>query len=85
MLALTKTKNRREIVMATPSYRERIKAARAAAKAKREAEKAEWLREARLMAEVRHLSLEAVTASIRARGDESRCTRPLSYAPKRMR
>ena len=36
--------NRRKIVMATQSYRERMKAARAEARAKREAEKAEWHR-----------------------------------------
>jgi hypothetical protein len=55
--------------MATPSYRERMKAARAEARAKREAEKAEWRRRMTLIAEVRRLSLEAVKASIRARGD----------------
>jgi hypothetical protein len=55
--------------MATPSYRERMKAARAEARAKREAEKAEWLRRATLIAEVRRMSLEAVKDTIRARGD----------------
>jgi hypothetical protein len=47
-----------------------MKAARAEARAKRQAEKAEWLRRAMLMAEVRRLSLEAVKASIRDRGDK---------------
>jgi hypothetical protein len=56
--------------MATPSYRERMKAARAEARAKREAEKANWLRRAKLIAEVREMSLEAVKASIRDRGDK---------------
>ena len=56
--------------MATSSYKERMKAARAEARAKRQAEKAEWLRRAMLMAEVRRLSLEAVKASIRDRGDK---------------
>jgi hypothetical protein len=55
--------------MATQSYRERMKAAGAEARAKREAEKAEWLRHVALMSEVRRLSLEAVKASIRDRGD----------------
>jgi hypothetical protein len=55
--------------MATPSYRERMKAARAHARAKREAEKAERQRPLTLISEVRRLSLEAVKASIRARGD----------------
>jgi hypothetical protein len=56
--------------MATPSYRERMKAARAEARAKREAEKAEWLRRATLIAEVRRMSLEAVKDTIRARGGQ---------------
>jgi hypothetical protein len=55
--------------MATQSYRERMKAARAEARAKREAEKAAWARRAALMSEVRRLSLEAVKASIRDCGD----------------
>ena len=55
--------------MATSSYKERMKAARAEARAKRQAEKAEWLRRVELMAEIRRLSLEAVKASIRDRGD----------------
>ena len=56
--------------MATPSYRERMKAQRAEARAKRQAEKTEWLRQLALIAEVRRLSLEAVKASIRDRGDK---------------
>ena len=47
-----------------------MKAARAEARAKREAEKAEWLRRAMIVAEVRRRSLEAVKASIRDRGDK---------------
>jgi hypothetical protein len=47
-----------------------MRAARAEARAKREAEKAEWLRRVELMAVVRRLSLEAVKASIRDRGDK---------------
>jgi hypothetical protein len=57
------------MVEAKQSYAERMKAARAEARVKREAEKAEWHRRAALMSEVRRLSLEAVKASIRARGD----------------
>ena len=56
--------------MATSSYEERMKAARAEARAKRRAEKAEWHRQIELMAVVRRLSLEAVKASIRDRGDK---------------
>jgi hypothetical protein len=57
------------MVAATQSYRERMKAARAEARAKREAEKAARLRQLTLMSEVRRLALEAVKASIRDRGD----------------
>jgi hypothetical protein len=57
------------MVEAKQSYAERMKSARAAARVKREAEKAERLRHLTLIAEVRRLSLEAVKASIRARGD----------------
>jgi hypothetical protein len=57
------------MVEAKQSYAERMKAARAQARAKREAEKAEWARRVALISEVRRLSLEAVKASIRARGD----------------
>jgi hypothetical protein len=58
------------MVEATQSYRERMKAQRAEARAKRQAEKTEWLRQLALIAEVRRLSLEAVKASIRDRGDK---------------
>ena len=57
------------MVEAKQSYAQRMKAARAAARVKREAEKAERLRQLTLIAEVRRLSLEAVKASIRDRGD----------------
>jgi hypothetical protein len=57
------------MVEAKRSYAQRMKAARAAACVKREAEKAEWARRIALISEVRRLSLEAVKASIRARGD----------------
>ena len=56
--------------MATQSYRERMKAQRAAAGAKREAEQAEWHRRAELRYEIRKLALDAVKAGIRARGDK---------------
>ena len=56
--------------MATPSYRERMKAARAEARAKREAEKAEWLRAIELRCEIRRLAREAVVTCIRANGDK---------------
>ena len=56
--------------MATPSYKERMAAARAAARAQREAEKAEWHRRAELRYEIRKLALDAVKAGIKARGDK---------------
>ena len=56
--------------MATQSYRERLKAQRADARAKREAEQAEWHRRAELRYEIRKLALDAVKAGIRARGDK---------------
>jgi hypothetical protein len=56
--------------MATQSYRERMKAARAEARAKGDAEKAEWHRQFELRCEVRRLALNAVKAGIRASGDK---------------
>lgn len=56
--------------MASPSYRERMKAARAAASAARKAQQAEWHRRLELSCEVRRLALNATKAAIRARGDK---------------
>ena len=56
--------------MATQSHRERMKAQRAEARAKREAEKAEWHRQIELRYEIRKLAMDAVKAGIRARGDK---------------
>ena len=56
--------------MATPSYKERMKAARAAASAERKAQQAEWHRRLELSVEVRRMSMAAVKAAIRARGDK---------------
>jgi hypothetical protein len=56
---------------AKQSYAQRMKAARAAARVKREAEKAAWLRQIELHAEVRRLSPEGVKAGIVARGDHA--------------
>ena len=56
--------------MATPSYRERMKAARAEARAKREAEQPEWHRRAELRYQIRKLAMDAVKAGIRPRGDK---------------
>ena len=47
-----------------------MKAQRAEARAKREAEKAEWHRRAELRCEIRTLAMDAVKAGIRARGDK---------------
>ena len=55
--------------MATQSYRERMKAARAQASAQRKAEKAEYRRRLELSCEVSRLALEAVKAGVRASGD----------------
>jgi hypothetical protein len=57
------------MVAATQSYRERMKAARAAASAQRKAEREAWHRRIELSVEVRRLALDAVKAGIRARGD----------------
>jgi hypothetical protein len=51
-------------------FAERIKAARAEARAKREAEQAEWHRRLELSVEVRWMALAATKAAIRARGDK---------------
>jgi hypothetical protein len=60
----------RIIVMATQSYRERMKAARAEASAQRKAEQAEYRKQLELVCEVRRLALDAVKEEIRARGDK---------------
>jgi hypothetical protein len=57
-------------VMATESYRERMKAARAEARAKREAEKAAWKRRVELIATARMMALDVVKDTIRGRGDK---------------
>ena len=54
--------------MATPSYRERLKAARAEASAKRKAEQAARQRQIELRCEVHRLALAAVKADIQAKG-----------------
>ena len=56
--------------MATQSYRERMKAARADASAKRKAEQAEYRKQLELVCEVRRLALDTVKEEIRARGDK---------------
>jgi hypothetical protein len=55
---------------ATQSYRERMKAQRAEARAKRDADKAEWHRRIELHVEVRRIAMAAVKATIRDRGDK---------------
>ena len=54
--------------MATSSYRDRMKAARAAASAQRKAEKAARLRQVELVVTARMMALDAVKSEIRARG-----------------
>lgn len=56
--------------MTTPSYRERLRAERAAASAKRKAELAEWRDRVALRCEIRRLALLAVKDAIRASGDK---------------
>jgi hypothetical protein len=55
---------------ATQSYRERMKAQRAEARAKRDADKAEWHRRIELHAEVRRIAMAATKAAIRDKGDK---------------
>ena len=55
--------------MATLSYKERMKAARAAASAQRKAEKAAHLRQVELIVTARMMALDAVKSTIRARGE----------------
>jgi hypothetical protein len=68
--------------MATPSYKERMKAARARARAKREAEKAAWQRRAELIATARMMALDAVKLTIRDRGDKISLYTPVAVARK---
>ncbi len=60
--------------MATPSYKERMKAARAAASAERKAQQAEWHRRLELSCEVRRLALNATKAAIQVPGCFTRST-----------
>jgi hypothetical protein len=71
VLALTSTKIGVN-VMAAPSYRERMKAQRAEARAKRLAEQSAQRSAIELRCEVRSLALNAVKEGIRARGDKLR-------------
>ena len=70
--------------MATPSYRDRMKAARAEARAQRLAHEQAWKRRAELMCEVRRLALDAVKAGIRARGTRSNTICQSSFKPRLM-
>ena len=56
--------------MDTPSYKERMAAARAAARAQREAEREAWHRRLELSVEVQRMALAATKAAIRAKGDK---------------
>ena len=60
--------------MAMPSCRERMKAARAEASAKRKAEQAARQRQIELRCEVRRLALAAVKAGIQAKGQRKLST-----------
>ena len=66
--------------MATQSYKERMRETRAEARAKRQAEKAEWRRHIELRAVVRRLSLDAAKATIRDRNDQV-----CNYSPAQLR
>jgi hypothetical protein len=61
--------------MATPSYRERMKAARAEARAKREAEQAEWRRRIELRYEIRKLALDGSRPGSEREGTRCSSTR----------
>ena len=56
--------------MATPSYKERMRAARAEASAQRKAQRSDELRQLELVCEARRFALEAVKIGIRARGEK---------------
>ena len=60
--------------MATQSYRERLKAARAEASAQRRAEQAERQRQIELRCEVHRLALQMVKAGIQAKGQRKLST-----------
>ena len=60
--------------MATPSYKERMRAARAEASAKRKAEQAARQRQIELRCEVHRLALAAVKAGIQAKGQRKLST-----------
>jgi hypothetical protein len=60
--------------MATQSYRERVKAARAEASTKRKAEQAARQRQIELRCEVHRLALAAVKAGIQAKGQRKLST-----------
>ena len=60
--------------MATQSYRERMKAARAEASAQRKAEQAERQRQIELRCEVHRLAMAAVKAGIQAKGQRKLST-----------
>jgi hypothetical protein len=62
------------IVMATQSYRERMKAARAKASAQRRAEQAARQRQIELRCEVHRLALQMVKAGIQAKGQRKLST-----------
>jgi hypothetical protein len=60
--------------MATPSYKERMRAARAEASAKRKAEQAARQRQIELRCEVHRLALAAVKAGIQTKGQRKLST-----------
>jgi hypothetical protein len=60
--------------MATPSYKERMRAARAEASAQRKAEQAARQRQIELRCEVHRLALAAVKAGIQAKGQRKLST-----------
>ena len=68
------------MVEATKSYKERMREARAAASARRKAQKAEWRRQIELRAVVRRLSLDVAKATIRDRNDQV-----CNYSPAQLR
>ena len=70
--------------MATPSYKERLAAARAATRAERQAREQAWKRRIELECEVRRLALDAVKAAIRARGDKLQLLHPRAASEARL-
>jgi hypothetical protein len=70
LLALTTTKTGEKTLWLPPSYRERMKAAKAEARAQRQTQEIERRQRIELSCELRRLALKRVTDELRRRGDK---------------